>query len=413
MTGIIIALLMIGGSIAGIVWWQTQRPRPALPPVVPPPPASAAPPISAPPPVPDAADPRRIAAEQTLARLQAATTALFGSEYLAASQVTAWQQAHPQTLAQATERSWLDWLSPELRPVAEQYCQPLRTLPQAIADHNAAVMRERLHEDAAAFDRVERFPLTPRQREAIVTDQDTTLVIAGAGTGKTSTIVGKVDYLIRRQLAAPDEILVLAYGKKAQEELQERLRALGHGQGVTISTFHALGLKIIRQAQQRPIRTTPLTEDAARHRFLQDIVTESWSDPVLQPILRDFFSTMLEAESPDAQQKHRTITGEVLRSGEEVQIATWLTLHGIRWAYERPYPIDTTTAGRRQYLPDFYLPDYDLYLEHFGIDRQGRTRADIDARQYQADMAWKRELHRTHGTRLLETFSYMTTEGGL
>ena len=59
-------------------------------------------------------------------------------------------------------------------------------------------------------------------RRAIVTDEDATLVNAGAGTGKTSTIVGKVDYLLRRGLARPEEILVLAFGKKAQEAASDR-----------------------------------------------------------------------------------------------------------------------------------------------------------------------------------------------
>jgi len=56
-----------------------------------------------------------------------------------------------------------------------------------------------------------------------VTDQDTTLVVAGAGTGKTSTIVGKVDYLLRHDLAQPNEILVVAFNRKAAKELRQRM----------------------------------------------------------------------------------------------------------------------------------------------------------------------------------------------
>ena len=48
------------------------------------------------------------------------------------------------------------------------------------------------------FDKIEDNPLSIQQRKSIVTDEDSTLVVAGAGTGKTSTVVGKVSYLIKK-----------------------------------------------------------------------------------------------------------------------------------------------------------------------------------------------------------------------
>ena len=66
-----------------------------------------------------------------------------------------------------------------------------------------------------------------------------------------------------------------------------------------------------------------------------------------------------------------------------------------------------------QYKPDFYIPHYDIYLEHFGIDRQGNTRADIDKKHYNEQIAFKRKLHKQNGTTLLETFHYNWVEGKL
>ena len=66
-----------------------------------------------------------------------------------------------------------------------------------------------------------------------------------------------------------------------------------------------------------------------------------------------------------------------------------------------------------QYNPDFYLSKYNIYLEHFDIDRQGNTRADINKKRYNKQIAFKRDLHKNNGTTLLETFHYNWLEGKL
>jgi len=363
-----------------------------------------------------AAAQRADAARATYATLHSAHAALFGSEYLAASDVAAWKQAHGDVLHLVHDVTWCQWLPSNDVQAATTRCNELRDLPSAVQRYNDRFIAARLAEETEAFNRVERFPLTPRQRRAIVTNEDTTLVIAGAGTGKTSTIVGKVDYLLRRGLAAPDEVLVLAYNRTAAAELRERLERLGHGTALHVSTFHALGLQIVAAAQGRRPQVSSLTKDTERHAFLQRCLAELWMDPAHRQRLVRFFATLLDepapapsndaADIPPAPSSFRTLTGVQVKSYQEVQIANWLTLHGIVWEYERPYEVNTATAERRQYRPDFYLPTYKLYLEHWGLDRQGRTRADIDQTRYVDDMAWKRNLHRTHGTTLLETFSY-------
>ncbi len=113
-------------------------------------------------------------------------------------------------------------------------------------------------------------------------------------------------------------------------------------------------------------------------------------------------------------QNIRTLRGERVKSVEECTIADWLTTHGIRYEYERRYEHETASVQFRQYQPDFFLPEYGIYLEHFGINRQGRPAPFIDDPQVYLDgMAWKRDLHRKHKTKLLETFSYFAAEGRL
>jgi DNA helicase-4 len=111
--------------------------------------------------------------------------------------------------------------------------------------------------------------------------------------------------------------------------------------------------------------------------------------------------------------KPLSLRGDTVSSHQECLIANFLYEKGVRYEYEWPYEIEVSDAQHRQYRPDFFLPDYELYIEHYGISRNGETRGDIDAAAYRASMEWKRELHAANGTRCIETFSYEATEGTL
>ena len=94
------------------------------------------------------------------------------------------------------------------------------------------------------FDRIFSYPLDEQQRDAIVSCEDNTLVISSAGSGKTSTIIGKVKYLMERKGVSPDKILVLTYTRKAVEELRKRVG----NESVECSTFHKHAMKTIANA---------------------------------------------------------------------------------------------------------------------------------------------------------------------
>ena len=61
------------------------------------------------------------------------------------------------------------------------------------------------------FSSIEKYPLTLRQRQAVIVNENRNLIIAGAGTGKTSTVIGKVGYILKSEKCQPHEILVIAY----------------------------------------------------------------------------------------------------------------------------------------------------------------------------------------------------------
>ena len=105
--------------------------------------------------------------------------------------------------------------------------------------------------------------------------------------------------------------------------------------------------------------------------------------------------------------------GDKVKSYEECEIANVLYLNGITYEYEAPYKHDTATSEKRQYQPDFFLPDHGIYIEHFGLDAEGKTARFVDGKKYRRDMEWKRQAHAEYGTVLVETFSYEGAEGKL
>jgi DNA helicase-2/ATP-dependent DNA helicase PcrA len=93
--------------------------------------------------------------------------------------------------------------------------------------------------------------LNPRQREAVTAPDGPTLVLAGAGTGKTRVIVARIAYLIEERGVSPDAILAVTFTNKAAEEMKQRVRSLlseraGHS-AVAVHTFHAMCLRFLRR----------------------------------------------------------------------------------------------------------------------------------------------------------------------
>ncbi|MBK6639184.1 MAG: UvrD-helicase domain-containing protein, partial [Rhodocyclaceae bacterium] len=91
--------------------------------------------------------------------------------------------------------------------------------------------------------------LNPAQREAVDYMDGPLLVLAGAGSGKTGVITQKIGSLIRQSGIAPHRIAAITFTNKAAKEMHERVgRLIGSGaDGLIISTFHSLGVRILRQ----------------------------------------------------------------------------------------------------------------------------------------------------------------------
>ena len=111
----------------------------------------------------------------------------------------------------------------------------------------------------------------------------------------------------------------------------------------------------------------------------------------------------------------KTLKNEQVKSLEEVTIANFLYLNGVRYEYEALYPFESNDPNYKAYRPDFYLPDYEIYLEHFGIDKDGNLPwlSPIEEQKYKEGMTWKRDFHRQNKTTLIETYSYYSSQGCL
>ena len=266
------------------------------------------------------------------------------------------------------------------------------------------------------------YPLTDEQAEAIATDEDVTLVLAGAGTGKTATIVGKVAHLVRNEGVRPDEILVLAYNRKAAKEIRERLpRDLS---GAQVSTFHAFGRSVIARYGTAPSISRLAADRSAFTGAIENILNEIVADPEQPTDVTNFilyhhrpyrsvfdFQTLVEYDEWVRTVELRTLNGELVKSFEELVIANYLAEHGIRYEYERDYPVDTATRSHRQYQPDFYLPDSRIYIEHFALDEQMRPPGHWKG--YAEGVDWKRSIHEQYGSTLVETYSWQYRKGVL
>ncbi|MEN5286452.1 UvrD-helicase domain-containing protein [Stenotrophomonas lactitubi] len=319
-------------------------------------------------------------------------------------------QAHDHSVALDALRDWnLDW-------------------PAAWAEANEAMTRRELGLAKNFLDRVESRPLTEEQARAVICFDNRLQVVASAGSGKTSTMVAKAAYAIDRGFVAPERIVMLAFNKDAAKELEGRAQRsferLGMGDTVVEArTFHALGLSIIAKATGRKPDIPEWAIDATLgFNKLAELVDDLKDRSTHFRTQWDMFRLVFGRDLPplgtqmladgydrDGTPYIRTLQGERVKSLEECVIADWLFYNGVTYDYERRYEFDTATDTHRQYRPDFYYPDAELYHEHFALDADGQPPQHFA--NYADGVRWKREQHAARGTALVETTSFGLRSG--
>jgi len=275
------------------------------------------------------------------------------------------------------------------------------------------------------------------QRRAILSDDVSSLVIAGAGCGKTFAIVGKIRYLIERQGIEQTDIVAMSFSKNSTEDLETKIKE--EYPNVSVSTFHALGLRILEQAKHRKFMIEEQYQAIIESFFRDELRRRPESmrkvlyyyglylnssldrkkyqdEGALYADLKNADFTTLKDNLVNMTSDHdarKTIKKELVKSYEEMALANFYFVNGVQYIYEAPFVVDLTTSHKRQYTPDFYLPKANIYHEHYGVNRDGKATqfTNEENAKYIEGMAWKRDIHKRYGTSCIETYSYEFSEG--
>lgn len=309
-----------------------------------------------------------------------------------------------------------------------EFFKVTQSLRQRIYVHNEYVTNTKIKNAYALIGQVEGHNLDKQQMLCIVKEVHNHLVIAGAGTGKTTTIVGKIKYLLKSGMYKPEDILVLSFTHASADEMSGRIDS-ETGCHVDAMTFHKLGKSIIAKVNNYAPSITQLSMS----KFIKEQLRENMKSAPYLKLLNTYllykrvpeksefeFNTKIEYEEYLKLNPPTTLKNETVKSYGEMEIANFLFENGVQYIYEQPYEIDTRTPEFSQYNPDFYLPEYKVYIEYFGINRQGEVpryfaphNGKSATESYQASMQWKRYIHQKNDTVMIECYAYEKFEGTL
>ncbi|SER83956.1 UvrD-helicase domain-containing protein [Pedobacter rhizosphaerae] len=307
--------------------------------------------------------------------------------------------------------------------------------------HNENFIKQEMRAYADFFSTLDNYPLSEEQMRAVICNEDHTLVIAGAGTGKTTTISAKAAYILKKQLCRPEELLIISFTNNAVDELADRTmyfcRNIPGREEISFKTFNGFGNSVTSFCSPYPAKLAFEGRDILIKSFLRRSFNELfYADASFQSRAINFiafFSNPLRDEfsfaSPEEflayskNAKHISLNGLQLRSATALQIANFLYLHGVSFQYEAPYPnINVDIKAQLPfYAPAFFLPEYNIYLEHFCVNEDGnvpnwfsyRPPFSCAREQYHAEINTKEEIHKLGGSHLIKTYSYQAMNNGL
>lgn len=324
-----------------------------------------------------------------------------------------------------------------------KYVSRINNIEEEVESHNKQYLIEKKNQYKEYLDHIlddcdPNIVLDDDQRNCVLSDEDYSLIIAGAGAGKTTTVAAKIKYLVDIKKVNPKDILVVSFTNKAVGELRERVNQQLHID-CPITTFHSTGIAIIKKDSPDE-KITPVNEGflyTAIRDYLQGAITTNQSlldkmillfgsyfeAPFEEGDLKSFFSyvsqsdfSTLKSNVGDYNQqiidartkKFYTIQDERVNSKQEVQIANFLYMNNIDYVYEPTYPL-YIDGSDKLYTPDFMITqgDYVYYLEHFALSQDGTNSRFTEEQifKYKNAINDKIRLHKKHKTNLIYTWS--------
>lgn len=301
-----------------------------------------------------------------------------------------------------------------------------------VKQHNDTVINSLLDTHKDFFDHCLKYPLDKQQRRSIVSEEDYCLVVSSAGSGKTSSIIGKVKYLTEVKGIAPHRILLISYTNKAAAELTERMAT----NGLKGYTFHKLAIDIIgRVTGTKPsicdntdalfieIYHALLEDGAFKKSVVEYFVDYQANDADWEQRKNERREQLSEQKKVQLKTMFPDMDGRAIyvRSEQEQKICFVLSSLGVKFRYEEPYEHQLADEMHSQYRPDFSIYFVQagvtkrIYLEHFGVDEHGLVPAwfakdknmtyEEANQKYNDGITWKKAAHEKFGTQLLVTSS--------
>lgn len=245
--------------------------------------------------------------------------------------------------------------------------------------------------------------LSEEQLVAASSDALSTLVLAGAGTGKTRTLIGRLAYL--KQLASfpSSRVLMLAFARKAAIEMRERVDILlpMAAENIQINTFHSLGLFIVSTVKGTLPQLTELSDASVMEQFIrQGFFKLCLSEPDYLVAYYKWLSvsTMTSVVTATHHEFFRSLNDEYVQNRAELVCANLLYQLKIDYLYKVHYPKAHRWSKSKSYQPCFYLPRQDIYLEIY--DSADRVLSEEQLEYRQKSLL----IHEQHETKCIELF---------
>ncbi|MFN8236507.1 MAG: ATP-dependent helicase [Bacteroidia bacterium] len=294
--------------------------------------------------------------------------------------------------------------------------------------------------------------LNNKQQDAVVSEDKRLLVLAGAGSGKTKTLLQKLIYLIEEKGVSPSSILAITFTKNATNEMIDRLvisadesgeyekqlfdkrKSLADKEkerflqqkkytwidGLTIKTFHSFCYSVLRnygvnefdnkfkiigdekryEEDELSKHVAPETAFEVMHKLLIEECENTEYLLKLKRYILDYIIDKIHLKQTDPRflpkdgKYFTTLNGTKVRSKSEQFIADWFYRHSIQYEYEPLLNIKDFS-----FHPDFYIPDANLYIEHIS-DKSFSTKD-------------KEEQFQKGNLLLVKTFESMTKDSAL
>jgi len=319
-----------------------------------------------------------------------------------------------------------------LSETISKFINDFGVINKLVKQHNEGVITFLLDTHKDFFDHCLKYPLDQQQRRSIVSEEDNCLVVSSAGSGKTSSIIGKVKYLTDVKGIAPHRILLISYTNKAAAELTERMAT----DGLKGYTFHKLAIDIIGRATGiKPsicdntdalfidIYHTLLGNKAFKNSVVEYFIDYQTNETDWEKRKNERQEQLSEQKNVQLKAMFPDMDGRAIyvRSEQEQKICFVLSSLGVKFRYEEPYEHQLADEMHSQYRPDFSIyfeqkgVTKRIYLEHFGVDEHSLVPAwfakdknityEEANQKYDDGITWKKAAHEKFGTQLLVTSS--------